>query len=237
MQSRLTRRSVTKSKNQLYGSLAAIVVIMFVALTFGPFLIGATGSFIDKITGKSGQADNIQTNADIQPPTFDPIPDATPSARINISGRTDYQSGEIELFVNNAPADTTQINEDQTFNFEHVKLREGTNSLRARLIINNKKSDFSSEEFITYSKGQPKLEVSFPQDKSEFHKADKQVTIKGLTDQENSISVNGFTAIVDSGGNFSYDLNLENGENKITITATAPSGQTTVKEITVNYSE
>ncbi len=237
MQSRLTRRSVTKSKNQLYGSLMAIVVIIFVALTFGPFLIGATGSLIDRITGKTGQADNIQTNADIQPPTFDPIPDATPSARINLSGRTDYQSGTIELFVNNVPTNTTQINEDQTFNFENIRIREGSNSIRARIIINNKKSEFSSEEFISYTKGQPKLDVSFPQDKAEFHKADKQITIKGSTDQENSISVNGFTAIVDSGGNFSYDLNLNNGENKITVTATAPSGQTTVKELAVNYSE
>lgn len=235
--SRLTRRSVNKSKIQLYGSLIAIAVIIFGAFTFGPFLLGATGSLIDRITGKNGGAEKVQTSADIQPPTLNPIPDATPSARININGETDYREGEVELYVNSALSDTTNISEDQTFEFEGVSLRQGSNSIRARIVINNKRSDFSSEEFITYSKSEPKLEVSFPSDKQEFRKADKQITVKGATDSENSVKVNGFVAIVDTAGNFSYDLNLNNGENKIAITATAPSGQITTKDITVSYSE
>ena len=235
--SRLTRRSIKHSKNQLYGSLTAIVVVIFVALSFGPFLIGATGSFIDSVTGKTGLSENVTTNADIQPPKINPIPDATPSARINISGTTAYQSGSVELFVNNSLEDETKIAGDQSFEFENVSLREGTNSIRARIVRNNKRGNFSPEEFIIYSKGQPKLDILFPSDRAEFHRADKQITVRGTTEQENSISINGFTAVVDSTGNFSYDLNLNNGENKITIISTAPSGQTTLKEITVSYSE
>ena len=237
MQSRLTRRSTKQNKNQLYGSLAAIIVIIFAALTFGPFLLGATGTFIDRITGKTGDSAKIVTNADIQAPSFDPIPEATPSATITISGTTAYRNGSVELYVNNNLSDQVEIDSSQDFEFTDVKLREGTNSIRARVTIGDKKGEFSQEEFIKYSKGEPKLEISSPTDRQGFSKADKQITVRGTTDSENSVTVNGFTAIVDSSGNFSYDLNLNNGDNKLTVIATAPSGQTKTTELTVTYSE
>ncbi len=108
-QSRLARRSIKQSQSQLYGSLIAIIVIIFGALTFGPFLIAATGSLIDHITGKTGVSESVTTNADIQAPDLDPIPQATPSASITISGTTDYRSGSVELYVNNNLSDETQI--------------------------------------------------------------------------------------------------------------------------------
>lgn len=235
--SRLARRRVNQSKNQLYGSIFAIIAVLFIALTFGPFLIGAAGNLIDKITGKTGDAEIVKTDADIQPPVLDPLPNATPSAQISISGKTDYRQGEVQLYVNNSLSDTTDIDNSQRFEFTGVQLKSGANTIRARVVLDDKKGAFSNEEFINYSKSEPKLEVSNPQDKQEFHKADKQITVRGTTDADNSISVNGFVAIVDNSGNFSYDLNLNDGENKISIVATAPSGQTKTSELTVNYSE
>lgn len=236
MESRLSRRSVKQSKNQLYGSLIAIVVIIVAALTIGPYLIGATGTFIDKITGKTGQGAAIVSDASIQPPDLDPLSQATPSAQITITGRTDYQNGKIELYVNNDLFGETNVDSDQTFKFENVSLRSGNNSIQARIIINNKKSNLSAEQDIVLSKNAPNLNISNPSDHQGFSKVN-QITVNGTTDAQNSITVNGFTAIVDNSGNFSYQMNLTNGDNKISVVATDPAGQTTTKEITVSYSE
>ena len=235
--SRLTRRSVKQSKRQLYASLIAIVVILFIAINFGPYLIGGLGGFIDKITGKGSQADRIETSADIQAPTLDALPPATSNEQITVSGYSYYTKGLIELFVNGSRRDVTDLDNPQNFRFGDVKLSEGTNFIKVRTVIGDKKSDFSDEEQITYTKNAPKLEVSFPQDGQSFHKGDQQITVSGKTDPDNNVNINGFIAIVDSSGNFSHNYNLAFGDNKLTITATSPAGQTTIKEITVSYSE
>ena len=236
-ESRLIRRSIKQSKRQLYASLIAIVVILFVALNFGPYLIGGLGGFIDKITGKGSQAEKIETSADIQAPTLDALPAATSNEQITVPGRSYYTKGSIELFVNGFRRDQTDLENSQDFKFEDVRLAEGANFIKVRTIIDNKKSDFSDEEQITYNKNAPKLDVSFPADRQSFRKGDQQITMRGTTDADNSINVNGFIAIVDSSGNFTYNYNLSNGDNKVTITATSPAGQQTTKEITVSYSE
>lgn len=235
--SRLVRRSIKQSKRQLYASLVAIVVILFIAINFGPYLIGGVGGFIDKITGKGNQAEKIETSADIQAPTLDALLPATSNEHITVSGRSYYTHGSIELYVNGSRRDETNLDNSQNFRFTDVRLSEGTNSIKVRTIIDNKKSDFSEEEQISYNKSAPKLEVSYPQDGQSFHKGDQQITISGTTDPDNSVNVNGFIAIVDSNGNFSYNYNLANGDNKLKVTVTSPAGQTTIKELTVSYSE
>lgn len=235
-ESRLSRRAVNQGKKQLYTSLGAIAAIIIFAVTLGPTLIGVTGNFIDKITGKSGQQAAIRSDAAVQAPRLDPIPNATPSARINITGRADYQTGKIELFVNGRKTDQAEIYDTQTFEFEDVGLSEGANFIKARVILGDKKSDFSEELSISYTKKAPKLEISHPSDNQKFTKADQQITVRGTTDPDNTVSVNGFIAIVESNGNFTYDLRLNDGENKVKIAAVNSAGNTTEKELTVSYS-
>lgn len=235
--SRLARRSIKQSKRQLYVSLIAIVIVLFSTINFGPYLIGGLGGFIDKITGKGSQAERIETSADIQAPTLDALPAATSNEHISVSGRSYYIKGSIELFVNGVRRDETDLRDLQDFKFEDIGLSEGANFIKVRIIIGDKKSDFSDEAQITYTKNAPKLEMSFPQDRQSFHKGDQQITVRGTTNPDNSVNINGFIAIVDTGGNFSYNYNLSNGDNKLTITATSPAGQTTIKELTVSYSE
>lgn len=236
-ESRLLRRSVKQSKRSLYGSLIAIVVIIFIALNFGPYLIGGLGGFIDKLTGKGNQNEIVTTSNDIAAPTLDALPQATPSAKIDITGHTDYTDGTVELFVNGTKRDEKTLDNSQTFKFENIKLSEGNNIINARLNIGNKRSPLSDDQQISYVNSAPKLDVSFPSDGQSFHKGDQQITIAGATDPGNDVNVNGQIAIVDNSGNFSLDFNLKNGDNQLTITATGPSGQTTQKQLKVSYSE
>lgn len=235
--SRLKRRSLKQNKKQLYYTLGIILAVLIIAFNFGPFLIGGLGSVIDTISGKGNQATKTTDNVELLPPRIDPLVVATPSAKIRITGTSDYTKGNIELYVNNEKYDTTDLLDNQTYKFDRVALSEGTNYIKVRIVMDNKKSDFSEEEQIAYTKNAPKLEISFPADNQSFTKADQQITIKGSTDQDSSVSINGFIAIVDSQGNFSYDLRLNNGENKISVMSTGRSGQSTTKDITVSYSE
>jgi len=236
-ESRLARRSIKQSKKQLYISLAGIALVLFLAINFGPGLIGSAGVVIDKLTGKSSQDNVIKTGGQIQPPSLDPLPQATPSATITVSGKTNYPTGTVELFVNNSLSDQTAIDNNQIFKFTGVSLSSGNNVIKARIVLNDQKSDFSGEADINYSKSAPKLDVSFPSDKQNFTKSDQQITVKGTTDTDNSVTVNGFIAIVDYQGNFTYDLSLNQGDNKVAVIATSPSGQTTEKDLTVSYSQ
>lgn len=235
--SRLTRRSINKSKHSLYISIVGIVIIIFLAFNFGPILITSLGGFIDTVTGKGNQSTKISNNEDLEAPTLDPLSTATKESTINVSGRSYYNEGEIELIVNGEKRDEFELENSQDFTFEDVELSEGQNFIKARIVINGKRSEFSEEEVISYSKDAPKLEISAPSDKQSFSKADREIIISGTTDPENTVSVNDFIAIVDSSGNFSYTYKLENGENKLTIKATNAAGQETTKELTVSYSE
>ncbi len=236
MESRLRRRSVGQSKKQLYASLFGIVIVLFIAINFGPYLIGSAGTIIDKITGKTGQDAAVKSDAQIQPPTLDLIPAATPSANIRVTGRTDYPNGSVELYVNGSLSDTANVDNSQNFEFGSVSLSNGDNYIKARMVLNNQKSDFSNEQKISYTKSAPKLDISNPTDKQSFNKADQIIPVRGITDPDNNVTVNGFTAIVDNSGNFSYNLSLTQGDNKVTIIATNPAGQTTTKDLTVSYS-
>jgi len=236
MNSRLSRRSEKQSKKQLYASLIGIVVVIFVALNFGPLLISGLGGFIDTLTGKSKQVTSFRSDADLQPPQLDPLPQGTTEELITVMGRAFYADGKVELFLNNSSYEIVRLNNSQDFEIEDVKLEQGENVLKVRMIINDKKSDFSQDYKISYLKDEPKLEISFPNDGASFSKADQEVNIRGKTDPENTIRVNDFIAIVDTEGNFSYILRLKEGRNKIKIVAANLVGKTSEKELTVSYS-
>ncbi|OGH16736.1 MAG: hypothetical protein A3C30_00130 [Candidatus Levybacteria bacterium RIFCSPHIGHO2_02_FULL_40_18] len=236
MESRLSRRSETQNKKQLYASLIGIVIIIFVALNFGPILISRLGSFIDILADKSKQTTILPSDADLEPPQLDPLPAGTTEELINVKGSAFYTDGAVELFLNDSSYEIVNLDNSQDFEIRDVKLEEGENILKVRMIKNNKGSEFSQDYKISYLKGEPKLEIGFPSDGASFTKADQEINVSGTTDPDNTVKVNDFIAIVDTNGNFSYFLKLKEGENKIKIVATNPAGKTSEKEITVSYS-
>lgn len=236
MGSRLLRRSEKQNRKQLRASLIGIVVVIFIAINFGPFLISGLGGLIDTLTGKSKQVTSLRSDADLQPPQLDPLPQGTTEELITVTGRAFYADGKVELFLNNSSYEVVRLNNSQDFEIEDVKLEQGENVFKVRMIINNNKSDFSQEYKISYIKDEPRLEISFPDDGASFSKADQEINIRGTTDPENTVKVNDFIAIVDTEGNFSNIFKLKEGENKIKVVVTNLAGRNTEKEITVSYS-
>ena len=89
---------------------------------------------------------------------------------------------------------------------------------------------------VSYVKGTPKLTLTSPSDGQTFSKDSNKATIAGQTDPTDRVTVNGYWAIVDSKGNFTYALPLQNGDNQLKIIATDDAGNTTEVDKKVIYS-
>lgn len=230
MGSRLSRRVQRKSKNQLYIFLGAtIVFLMFIYFT-GPITLSLFGNLFQKKDTVS------QIKSQISPPILDTIPTATPSSTITISGRVLYEEGEVQIYTNNSLTNTIQLNGKADFS-EEVKLSDGDNFIKARYSsAKGESSEFTDEEKIIYIKDAPKLEISSPKDGATFNKSDQEIEIKGETNPENIVTINGFRSIVESNGSFSYRMKLTDGENKIEIISQNLVDSKTTKNITVSYS-
>lgn len=234
---RLTRNLEKKSKKQLTLSIAGIIIFLVLVMKFGTnILFGISSFFIGINEKKSIQSEKLSNNV-LQAPILDSIAQATNSATIKISGKSVEKNGKIEVYLNGTPVKEIDIKDDNTFEDTLDGLLERENEIKVRFKTSDKTSEFTKEQFITFSKKEPLLEITYPTDNQEFKKGDEQITVKGRTEPaDNAITINGFRAIVDGNGNFSYFMKLNEGENTLAIGAESESGIKVKKEIKVRYS-
>lgn len=171
----------------------------------------------------------------IAPPTLFSEFTATNSARISISGSA-LPKQSIKLYLNDREIDETRVSSDNSFSFDGIALKSGSNSLKAKAVNENQReSEYSEAVFITFLNNPPKLEVTSPEEGKSFSKDEKSIEVRGKTDSGVKVTVNDFWAIVDTDGSFTYTLPLKDGENQIRIAATDPSGNKTEKSLKVTY--
>jgi bacillopeptidase F len=99
------------------------------------------------------------------------------------------------------------------------------------------KSLSSKPIYIYYSNEKPILEINSPSDNQTIKGGDKKVTVSGKTnsDKEIVININGIMTIVGSDGSFSQNININEGDNNITITASDKTGNVTSESRKVIY--
>jgi bacillopeptidase F len=232
--SRLSKNAEKKTRKTLFLSVVGIIIVVFLLAKFGIGLLVNFSLFL------AGPKDNqlLQGNSQINfvaPPTLNPLPNATNSAKIIISGRSTKEI-DIELFINDDLIDETKTDKDGGFVFT-PNLKEGNNQIKTRAIYKDKKSDFSVTFEVILKNSQPTLEVTSPSDGQTFKKDQNNVTIQGKTDLGVTITVNVFWAVIDDSNNFSYNLPLQNGDNEIKIVAIDQAGNRSEKSLKVNYSQ
>lgn len=79
----------------------------------------------------------------------------------------------------------------------------------------------------------PKLKVNWP---LEATVSSSIVEVNGITDPESTVRVNEDLILVKGNGSFQKKINLNPGENIVTIESTSPNGKTTTEEKVVNSS-
>jgi len=233
--SRLSRYAEKQNKRQFLLFGLGTIIVIFLLLQFGGTIINAFGNIILGIRGEDFQ---VGQNSDIEevlfPPNLANLPNATPSGEIDISGLANYKDGKVILYVNGRKEDTLTIDEEE-FTFKRVRLQDGENILKVRYEKDNRQSDFSQEYKVIRSSEKPSIKIAQPANNSTFTKADKKIIIIGNTEPNNTVRINGFRAVVDSEGKFSYLYELKDGENKITVEAVNEAGLLSSEEITIIY--
>ena len=186
------------------------------------------------LSGSQNTETKIQNAVFIAPPVLDFFPEATASANITVSGIASKKQ-TVNLYINDELTNTAGADNNGKFVFKEV-LNPGENTVKTKAVVNNKESDFSNILTISFKNAPPSLNITSPSDNQSFSKDQNTAVIKGTTDADVKVIVNGFWAIVDDSGNFSYTLSLQNGDNHIKIVATDPAGNKNEKEVKVNYS-
>lgn len=222
-----------KTKKNLALSVLGIILIVLLVFKFGIPLLVNLSLFLSG--SKNKEVATVQNNSTfIAPPVLDSFPEATASANIEISGISSKKQ-TINLYINSNLVDSVKSGDDGKFLFKET-ITPGGNIIQAKAIINGKESDFSNTITTAFKSAPPSLSIISPSNDQSFSKDQNIANIKGTTDADVKVTVNGFWAITDDNGNFSYNLPLQNGENKIEITATDLAGNKTEKNIKVTYS-
>lgn len=235
MRSRLSRTTDKKTKKQLILSLVGIIAILFVLFKFGIPALTNLSLFLSSKNGVS-QQEVANSNTVVVPPILIQSFPATNSATITVNG-TAQKNETINLYVNSALVDTKPTKDDGTFSFTGVVLTQQQNAIQAKAKLDSKTSDFSDTWNVVFIQKAPSLTVDSPADGDSFGSDRPTVVVRGKTDPDVKVTVNDFWAIVDSSGNYTYTLTLQNGDNHITVVATDAAGNTTKKELTVHHSQ
>ena len=233
-QSRLNRTTERRSKRNLVLSLLGIIVVFFLIIKVGiPLLVNFSLFLANRKDTTSSQSVNSNDPSFIAPPVFDPLPSATNSAKIALSG-TGNPDQTVKIYVNDNLQDEVPTKKDGTFSLTE-DLKKGQNKITAKSQSKGKESDFSKPVTVTYIDTKPTLDLTSPSDGQTFTKAQNTAPVTGKTSSGARVTVNGFWAIVDDNNNFSYSLPLQNGDNQVKVVAKDDAGNTTEKNLKVTY--
>lgn len=226
-----------KSKTTFIFTTFSLIIIILLIIFFGPTILINFSVLLSNIqSNKIENKNNIKEQEYIAPPVLDPIPDATSSANIKVTGEITEINNQIKLYVNDDLQDI--ITPDKSiFSFDNVSLKEGDNIIKAIVAKDNQNSNDSNILNIKYIKDKPKLEIEEPEDGVSLKGGDKNISVKGKTNPDVTITINGFMAVTKSDGSFNYLLPINDGDNNIKIVAKNEAGSTNEKEIKINYSQ
>jgi len=228
-----SRRAKTESKKMfrqtllmLFFSIVLIIVFIFIIL---PLFL--------KLISKQSSSDNTnQETLVIQTPIISTPVNATNSAQLTISG-FGQKDTTIYLLLNGSENQKKTV-EDEAGKFEiPVELTAGEN--RIKLYAENqdkKQSNLSSEYLVIYDNDPPKIELESPTEGQKIELRKNQLlTVKGTSEPDAKIDLNGRIIRVGKEGLFSATYQLSEGENKLIFIATDLAGNATTLERIVSF--
>lgn len=229
--SRLAKKQQRKLAKQtaiiIFITLALIIGFLFLVL---PNIVRVAFNVLD--------GDVItQATDDIPPqvPILDAPVEATYSGTIKITGYGEAES-EIILVLNGNESDKQIISEQGTFEL-NAELTEGENSITTYSVDEAKNESLTSKKYsVVLDTENPTIEISEPENGSTITLRKNQITtIKGITEPNAKIFINGRLSYADSEGNFSGTYTLEEGENKVLVKAVDKAENESETELTLNF--
>ena len=229
--SRLTKR---QEKNLLKQTVFFVLLAIALFLIFIFFILPNAVRFAFNVL----DGEPLFENKDTIPPQVPIIAapaTATNSAAIKISGFGEAKA-KLLMVVNGEEKEALTISEQGDFETE-VTLEEGSNELLFYATDEaGNESSLSTKYVIKYDSIAPTITIDSPLDKATIELKKNQLTkIIGSTEANARLLINDRLTLANNEGYFSLSYNLNEGENKIKIVATDEAGNTSEKEIIVNF--
>jgi hypothetical protein len=212
----------------------ATLIVIGLSLKFGLKLLANLAIWVDDFRSINRTIDK-NDNIPPAPPNVWAEYTATNSAYISVYGYSEPDA-IITLTLNKNKTGEVIAGKDGTFVFDNVTLKEGENEINAIATDQTNNTSHPSETFkILFFSKQPKLDIGQPADGQKFSGPVKQIEVKGQTDPENRVVINGRMAVVRDDGTFVLNISLNQGDNLITVRATDIAGNSIQTEKTVSY--
>ena len=233
--SRLARLEEKKQKRTtfIYG-LLTIALLIFIVFVGFPNAAKFSGFIGGKI-----REDDVIVNTDNTPPAPPFLymsKNFTNENKIQIEGRA--EAGSTVKIKNTRKATSTDVvvGSDGTF-LADIILLEGENQIYS-LAVDSAGNESGNSKFytVTYDKDLPEIIILEPENEKTFYGGgERKITIKGITDIDNTVYVNDRWVVVNTGGLFSIQTELVEGENIFKIRAIDSAGNEIEEEIKVNF--
>jgi hypothetical protein len=199
----------------------------------------ASLSLLNRFTEPAKKQESIVENASLAPPVLNIPYEATSTATILVKGYS-LSNTTVEIYLDGELQSSITSSGDGSFISDPVNLNFGTNKISGITVDSNGNKSLSSKPIsILYSNEKPILEILSPQDNMEIQGGDRKVSVSGKTnsDKDISVTINGNRVIVNPDGNFSQTIEINEGENNITIIATDTAGNLTQTTRKITYKQ
>lgn len=229
--SRLSAHREKQFKQKVFIYTIVIVGFVFFMFTIGLRLLINTSLLIGSLTSKRTVQQTSKKDVFFGSLSVDSIPTATNSARIIVSGTvTNYDL--IEFYINGEKVEEQEFPSSESFSEEIGILKVGDNEVYLKAKSKQEKHEKSSEKYtVTYKSDKPKLEIKEPNDNTKTKTS--EIKVSGTTSKEVYIKVDELPIVVTADGSFQTNVQLTEGENKITVVAEDNAGNIETKTLTV----
>ena len=216
---RSTRRVSKNAKKKLIYTALLLLFIIYASINWIiPNLIDGLGTIRDTVNPSIKKEEKITDQEVLAPPTLNIPYEATNTAVINLSGYAEPNT-KIQIFLDDNLEIETETKSDGSFLAKELTLVLGTNNINAKANRDKKESLLSKTFKIIYDKDSPALTISEPPDGKEIQGGDKKVKVSGKADFNSQVFINDSRVVLNSDGNFSTEVKLNEGENSIIIKA------------------
>lgn len=234
---RRSRLTTIERKRTLKAVVWAVLLLMTLGgllFYFGVPLLIRMAVFISS----ANDTKTIESSDDrtlIAAPILDALPEATPSASILVTGYT-LADTSVSIVVNGKESDSIAPHDDRSFSVS-INLVEGDNVIAAIAKGNLNNSSPSSRQWtVVRDSSPPALTITEPSDGSNRSGAsEKKVEVKGQTEENAQITVNGRFVSVGSDDTFLWPMDLKEGENTIEVVATDTAGNKSLALVKVTW--
>jgi hypothetical protein len=234
MYSRRATVEEKENRRKAFGfGLLSIAIIAFMAY-FGLPLLAKVSSFTYDLR-RTGEPVEGSDKTPPPPPSIDEIPSFTNKMNIDVTGNS--EAGVTIIFQINNSREEVVTNAEGGFT-KSIPLNDGANTLLAYAQDTAGNKSVETREYqITFDNEKPELVILSPKDGDEFYgQKEKQLNVKGTTEKDAQVQINGRFVIVNSDGSFDYTIGLNDGENALAIKSTDAAGNETEETLTVRFS-